>query len=550
VSIATRRATACLASVPPREDGGRSARTVHSRYAAEIRSKPPGRIVRAHPLRAGAPPVTRADEDNCDAASRAAPAEEGNIVATLQELLELVQDRGITRVDLKVTDLLGRWQHFAIPASRLDEDLFENGNGFDGSSLRGFQGIEESDMLLMPDIDSAYVDPVYEAPTLSLICSVVDPITREPYSRDPRNVARKAAEHLRSTGVADTAYFGPELEFFIFDDVRFQQSANTAFYYVDSAEASWNTGTDEGPNTGYKIPYKEGYSPTPPFDTHGEIRWAIVDALHSVGIETEVHHHEVGTGGQGEIAMRYGDLVTQSDRSQTYKYFVRNVARKFGKVATFMAKPIYGDNGTGMHTHQSLWEGDTPLFYDSSGYAGLSQLARYYVGGLLQHAPAVLAFAAPTTNSYRRLVPGFEAPINLVYSMRNRSAAIRISTYSQSPAARRIEFRPPDAMCNPYLAFSAMLMAGLDGIQNQIDPGDPVDRNIYDLPAEEALALPHVPGSLEEALDALEADSDFLLSGGVFTQDLLDNYLGFKRDEIDELRQRPTPFEYEMYFSG
>ena len=471
-------------------------------------------------------------------------------MATLQEVLALVEEKGVSRLDLKVTDLLGRWQHFALPIGRLDEDLIENGNGFDGSSLRGFQGIEESDMLLMPDLDSAFVDPVYDVPTLSITCDVVDPIGRERYSRDPRNVARKSVEYLQSTGIADTAYFGPELEFFIFDDVRFQQSSNTAFYYVDSAEATWNTGTDEGPNLGYKIPYKEGYSPTPPFDTHGEIRWAIVDALASVGIETEVHHHEVGTGGQGEIAMRFGDLVQQADRSQIYKYFVRNIARKFGKVATFMPKPLFGDNGTGMHVHQSLWKDGTPLFYDSSGYASLSQLARHYIGGLLKHAPAVLAFAAPTTNSYRRLVPGFEAPINLVYSVRNRSAAIRISTYSSSPAARRIEFRPPDAMANPYLAFPAMLMAGLDGIQNQIDPGDPVDRNIYDLPAEEAAALPHVPESLEDALDALEADSDFLLAGDVFTQDVLDHYIAFKRTEIDELRQRPTPYEYEMYFSG
>ncbi|MBM4416358.1 MAG: type I glutamate--ammonia ligase [Chloroflexi bacterium] len=478
-------------------------------------------------------------------------------MATLQEVTELATRGNARRVDLKVADLFGRWQHFTLPAHRLNADLMAQGNGFDGSSLRGFQQIHESDMLLMPDVDTAVMDPVYETPTLSMICDVADPLTRQRYTRDPRTVAKKAEEYLKSTGIADTAYFGPELEFFIFDDVRFQQGQNTAYYFVDSSEAAWNSGRDEtgmngrgSGNLSFKIPGKEGYAPVPPHDTQTEIRNEIVEALEAMNIEMELHHHEVATAGQGELAMRFGTLTQQADRAQWYKYLTRNIAKRHGKVATFMAKPIFGDNGTGMHTHQSLWKNGQPTFYDSNGYAGLSQTARYYIGGLLRHAHAVLAFAAPTTNSYKRLVPHYEAPVNLAYSMRNRSASIRIPTYSMSANAKRIEFRPADATCNPYLAFAAMLMAGLDGIQRQIDPGDPLDRNIYDLPAEELSKVPTVPGSLEQALDALERDHQFLLQGGVFTQDVIDKWLEWKRAEAQEVRLRPTPFEYELYFSG
>ncbi len=467
-----------------------------------------------------------------------------------QEVKALMDSRGVRRVELRVTDLFGRWQQFAIPAEFLTTDLLANGQGFDGSSLRGFQEIHESDMLLMPDIDSAVYDPMSssEVPTLAVICDVADPITRASYSRDPRNVGRKAEEYLRSTGIADTAYFGPEAEFFIFDDVRYEQGQGAAFYYLDSVEAHWNSGRDEKPNLAYKIPPKEGYSPVAPFDTLTDIRWEMHEAMHAVGMRTEVGHHEVATAGQGEVATRFDTLTRRGDYNQWYKHIVRNVARRHGKVATFMPKPIFGDNGTGMHTHMSLRKDGEPIFFDADGYGGLSTLARHYVGGLLKHAPAVLAFAAPTTNSYKRLVPGFEAPVNLVYSMRNRSAAIRIPTYDMSPGAKRIEFRPPDPACNAYLAFAAMLMAGLDGIQNQIEPGDPIDRNIYELSQDEASAIPKVPGSLTEAIAALEADQEFLLAGGVFTTDLLDLYIDWKRDEIGEHGQRPTPYEYEMYF--
>ena len=466
------------------------------------------------------------------------------------EVKELMDSRGVRRVELRVTDLFGRWQQFAIPAEFFTTDLLASGQGFDGSSLRGFQEIHESDMLLMPDIDSAVYDPMSssEVPTLAVICDVADPITRASYSRDPRNVGRKAEEYLRSTGIADTAYFGPEAEFFIFDDVRYEQGQGAAFYYLDSVEAHWNSGRDEKPNLAYKIPPKEGYSPVAPFDTLTDIRWEMHEAMHAVGMRTEVGHHEVATAGQGEVATRFDTLTRRGDYNQWYKHIVRNVARRHGKVATFMPKPIFGDNGTGMHTHMSLRKDGEPIFFDADGYGGLSTLARHYVGGLLKHAPAVLAFAAPTTNSYKRLVPGFEAPVNLVYSMRNRSAAIRIPTYDMSPGAKRIEFRPPDPACNAYLAFAAMLMAGLDGIQNQIEPGDPIDRNIYELSQDEASAIPKVPGSLTEAIAALEADHEFLLAGGVFTTDLLDLYVDWKRDEIGEHGQRPTPYEYEMYF--
>ena len=477
----------------------------------------------------------------------------------LQELQQLAADNGVTRVDLRVTDLPGRWQHFTLPPDALDDDLFENGNGFDGSSLRGFQEIHESDMLLVPDINTAVLDPIPEASTISLICNVIDAVTHEPYTRDPRTVAIKAEEYLASSGIADEAFFGPEPEFFLFDDVRYSQGQQSAFYYIDSEEAHWNSGKDysetfTGANTGYKIPGKEGYAPLPPFDKTAGVRSEIVAAMNAVGVDTFIDHHEVATAGQAEIGLGKATLVDQADRTQWYRYMVRNVAHQHGKVATFMPKPIFEDNGSGMHTHQSLRKAGEPLFYDANGYAGLSQLARWYIGGLLRHAAAVLAFAAPSTNSYKRLVPGYEAPVNLAYSMRNRSAAIRIPTYRigqpNEASDKRVEFRPPDPTANCYLAFSAMLMAGLDGIQNQIDPGDPLDRNIYELPPEEAAAVPTVPGSLGEALDALEADHDFLMQGGVFTQDVLDMWLAIKRDEVAGYSLRPTPYEFELYFNN
>ena len=472
----------------------------------------------------------------------------------LAELRELVDRERVTRIDLRVTDLPGRWNHFTLPPRALGDDLFENGSGFDGSSLRGFQQIHESDMLLVPDIETARIDPVPQQKTIALICDVMDTVTRDMYSRDPRRIAIKAEEHMKSTGIADEAFFGPELEFFIFDDVRYQQGQQSAFYYIDSVEAHWNVGQEGQPaNLGYKIPSKQGYAPLPPYDETADLRAEIVANMNAAGLETFVDHHEVATAGQGEIGLSKATLVEQADATLWYKYLVRNIARRYGKVATFMPKPIFGDNASGMHTHQSLWKNGDPLFYDPNGYAGLSQLARWYIGGLLRHAPTVLAFAAPTTNSYKRLVPGFEAPVNLVYSMRNRSAAIRISTYrmglpDEGPD-KRIEFRPPDPSANCYLAFAAMLMAGLDGIQNEIDPGDPVDRNIYDLATEDARALPHVPATLGDALDALEEDHDFLLAGGVFSEDVIEEWLTHKRAEVAEQAQRPTPYEFEMYFN-
>ena len=469
---------------------------------------------------------------------------------TLQDVLQLIETRGLRRVDLKVSDLFGRWHSFAIPPDTLDDALLQNGLGVDGSSLRGFQPIHASDMLLIPDLDTAAVDPVPSTPTLSLLCDVVDPLTRDRLPRDPRYVAGKAEEFLRASGVADEARFGPELEFFIFDDVRYQQDGNTAFYFVDSAEGHWNAGHDEGPNQGYKLSQQSGYAATPPADQTSDVRWFIAEQLRSVGIEVEFDHHEVASGGQGEIGIRHAPLLAMADRVQWYKYLVRNAARVHGRVATFMPKPIHGDNGSGMHTHQSLWRRETALFYDSNGYGGLSQLARGYMGGLLHHAPALLALASPTTNSYRRLVPGYEAPVYLAYSMRNRSAAIRVPIYSPAPATKRIEFRPPDGTANPYLAFAAMLMAGLDGIQRQLDPGDPLDRDLFELDPEEAAQLRSVPSSLEAALDALETDQEFLLQGDVFTIDVLEHWVAAKREEVAESRTRPTPFEYLQYFDA
>ena len=468
---------------------------------------------------------------------------------TPAEVVEYAQSEGVEIVDIRFMDLPGLMQHFSVPVSELTEDVFEEGFGFDGSSIRGFQEIQESDMILLPDSNTAVIDPFRQHRTLNINCWVHDPITGESYSRDPRYIARKAEEHLRSTGIADTCYVGPEAEFFIFDDVRFAQTQNSGFYQVDSIEASWNTGRDEQPNLGYKPRYKEGYFPVPPMDQYQDLRSEMTLVLQGLGIPVEVQHHEVGTAGQAEIDIRFDSLLRQADNLMLFKYVIKNVAWAHGKTATFMPKPIFQDNGSGMHVHQSLWKGGEPLFYDEAGYAGLSDLARWYIGGLLAHAPAVLAWTNPTTNSYKRLVPGYEAPVNLVYSQRNRSASVRIPLYSQSPKAKRLEFRCPDPSCNPYLAFSAMLMAGLDGIQNRIEPPTPMDKDLYDLPPEELAKVPQVPGSLEDALDALEADQNFLKINNVFTQDLIDTWISYKREnEVDALRLRPHPYEFYLYY--
>ena len=468
---------------------------------------------------------------------------------TPAEVVRLAQDEGIEIVDFRFCDLPGLMQHFSVPVGELTEEAFEEGYGFDGSSIRGFQEIQESDMILLPDPNTAVVDPFRQHPTLNVNCFVQDPVTGESYSRDPRYVAKKAEDYLTSTGIADTAYFGPEAEFFIFNDVRFMQDQRSAFYQIDSVEGIWNSAKDEQPNLGFKPRYKEGYFPVPPMDHFQDLRSEMVLTMQKLGIPIEVQHHEVGTAGQAEIDMRFDTLLTMADRLMLYKYVVKSVARANGLSATFMPKPLFQDNGSGMHTHQSLWRGGEPLFYAETGYAGLSDVGRWYIGGLLAHAPAILAFAAPTTNSYKRLVPGYEAPVNLVYSQRNRSAACRIPLYSKSPKAKRVEFRCPDPSCNPYLAFSAMLMAGLDGVQNRIEPPDPVDKDLYDLPPEELAKVPQVPGSLEEALSALEADQEFLKAGGVFTDDLVETWLGYKRlKEIDEVRLRPHPWEFMLYY--
>ena len=465
------------------------------------------------------------------------------------EVLSLARDEGVEIVDFRFCDLPGLMQHFSVPVAQLTEDAFEEGYGFDGSSIRGFQQIQESDMILVPDPNTAVLDPFRQHATLNLNCFVRDPITGEPYSRDPRYVAQKAEAHLVSTGVADTAYFGPEAEFFIFDDVRFAQDQRSAFYSVDSIEGSWNTGRDEQPNLGFKPRYKQGYFPVPPMDHFQDLRSEMTLELMRLGIDVEVQHHEVGTAGQAEIDVRFDTLLSMADSLMLFKYVVKSVARKAGHTATFMPKPIFQDNGSGMHTHQSLWRNGEPLFYDETGYAGLSDMARWYIGGLLEHAPAVLAFAAPTTNSYKRLVPGYEAPVNLVYSQRNRSASVRIPLYSQSPSAKRLEFRCPDPSCNPYLAFSAMLMAGLDGIARRLEPPPPMDKDLYDLPPEELADVPQVPSSLDEALDALEADCGFLKAGGVFTDDLIEAHIAYKRvEEIDAVRLRPHPWEFMLYY--
>jgi glutamine synthetase len=470
-----------------------------------------------------------------------------------KDVLKFAKDQGVQIVDLRFIDLPGVWQHFSISSGELSEDLFTEGIGFDGSSIRGFQTINESDMLLFPDPSTATIDPFTDHKTLVLICDVKDPVTGANYTRDPRYVAKKAEEYVKKTGIADTVYIGPELEFFILDDVRFDQGYNYGFYYLDSDAAFWNSGregTPERPNLGHRPRYKQGYFPVPPDDHTQDIRSAMLLALESVGVKIEVHHHEVATGGQTEIDMRFDTLTRMADKVLWYKYCTKNTARKYGKTVTFMPKPVFQDNGSGMHTHQSLWKGEKNIFYEKGGYADLSEICLYYIGGILKHAPALCALIAPTTNSYRRLVPGYEAPINLAYSQRNRSAAVRIPMYSKSEKAKRIEFRTPDPTCNPYLSFAACVMAGLDGIANKIHPGKPFDKDLYELPPEEAAEIKQLPGSLDEVLDALEADHGFLLKGDVFTPDLIETWIDYKRkNEVDAIRLRPHPWEFALYFN-
>ena len=466
------------------------------------------------------------------------------------EVLEFAAERGVEMVDLKFVDLPGTWQHMTLPVGALDAGDFESGLGFDGSSIRGFQEIHESDMLLLPDSSSAFIDPYYTRSTLSLICSVADPVLGEPYARDPRFVAHKAEQHLVATGIADVAYFGPEAEFFVFDHIAYEQVGHRAFYEVDSGEGFWNTGGPTGgtPNLGYKLRQKEGYFPVPPADSLANLRSEMVATMESLGVRCEFHHHEVSSGGQGEIDMRFQPLLRMADQMMIYKYVVKNAAFAAGKTATFMPKPIFEENGSGMHVHQSLWKDGDPLMYGHGGYAHLSDLAKHYIGGLLTHAPALLAFCAPTTNSYRRLVPGYEAPVNLVYSARNRSACVRVPMYHEAPKTKRIEFRSPDPTANPYLAFSALMMAGLDGIKRELDPGEPLDADIYELPVETLAKIATVPSSLEASLDALEADSAFLCEGDVFTPGLLEAYIRYKREEeVDAIRMRPHPWEFALY---
>ena len=469
---------------------------------------------------------------------------------TPKEVIEFAKKNKAQLVDLKFSDMLGIWQHFTIPMSELSEENLEEGYGFDGSSIRGWQPIQASDMMVVPDSNTAVMEPFTAHPTVSLICNIVDPITREDYSRDPRNIARKAEAYLKSTGIGDVAYFGPEPEFFILDDVRFDQNEHEGYYYVDSVEGRWNTGREENPNLGYKPRYKEGYFPVPPNDSLQDIRSEMILTLEQVGLVVEKHHHEVATAGQAEIDLRFLPLVQMADALMWLKYVLKNVARRHGKTVTFMPKPIFLDNGSGMHVHQSIWKGGKPLFA-GDGYGGTSELCMHYIGGILRHAPALCAIVAPTTNSYRRLVPGFEAPVNLAYSSRNRSAGVRIPMYVPSPKAKRIEVRFPDPSCTGYLAFAAMLMAGLDGIERRIDPGEPLDKDIYALTPAELAEVPSVPGSLEAALAALEKDCEFLLKGDVFTEDMVETWLEYKRErEVDAIRLRPHPYEFALYYDS
>ncbi|WP_174591129.1 type I glutamate--ammonia ligase [Methanocella conradii] len=475
----------------------------------------------------------------------------------MKKIEDIISKNRIKYVDYKFIDVPGTWQHKTHPIAELNEDVFKYGTGFDGSSIRGFQGIEESDMLLIPDADSAFVDPFIREPTLSLICDVYDPDGLKPYSRDPRYIARKAEKYMASTGIADAAYFGPELEFFIFDDVQFDVLTpyKGMGYSINSNEAIWNSNHNSTPNLGHRPRFKEGYFPVPPTDTQTDIRNEMAETMMRMGMKIELHHHEVATAGQAEIGIRFNTLTRMADQTMMYKYAVKNVALRNGKTATFMPKPLFGDNGSGMHTHQSLWKGGEPLFFDRDGYAMLSRTALYYIGGLLTHAHSLLAFCSPSTNSYKRLVPGYEAPVNLVFSSRNRSAAVRIPMYSDNPKSKRIEFRPPDGTCNPYLAFAAMLMAGLDGIQNKIDPTEagfgPINKNIYHLPEEEKKKIKSVPGSLDEALAALEKDHDYLTKGGVFSEEFINAWIEYKRTtEIDPVRIRTHPYELYLYYDA
>ncbi|HRP99060.1 MAG TPA: type I glutamate--ammonia ligase [Terrimesophilobacter sp.] len=466
------------------------------------------------------------------------------------EVLKFITETSVEFLDIRFTDLPGVQQHFTIPARTVDKEFFSVGQLFDGSSIRGFQGIHESDMQLIPDVSTAYIDPFRRARTLVMVFDIYNPRSGEIYGRDPRQVAKKAEKYLASTGIADTAFFAPEAEFYIFDDVRYESTPNSSFVFLDSSEAAWNSGrVEEGGNLANKTPFKGGYFPVSPLDQHADLRDDIVLKLEEVGLEVERAHHEVGNAGQGEINYRFDTMVKSADDILKFKYVVKNTALEWGKTATFMPKPLYGDNGSGMHVHQSLWNDGKPLFYDETGYGGLSDVARWYIGGLLAHAPALLAFTNPTVNSFRRLVKGFEAPINLVYSAGNRSAAIRIPITGSNPKAKRIEFRAPDASGNPYLAFAAQLMAGLDGIKNKTEPLAPIDKDLYELPPEEAKDIPQLPTSLGDALAALEADHDFLLAGGVFTQDLIDTWVTLKREkELLPMAQRPHPYEYELYY--
>src|SRR5579863_7634622 len=464
-----------------------------------------------------------------------------------QEVLEFAKSKEVRQVDLRFTDLPGLQQHVSYPISQLIQDSFEEGFGIDGSSIRGWAAINESDMLLIPDASTAFTDPFYEIPTLVMTCDVIDPITRQSYIRDPRWIARKAEMYLKNSGIGDTAYFGAEAEFFIFDNVSFDQNQHSGFYFVDAEEGRWNSGRREN-NLGYRPRYKEGYFPVPPTDHYQDLRAEMVETMIKCGLHIECHHHEVATGGQCEIDQRFDTLVRSADNMMIYKYVIRNVGYQYGKSVTFMPKPLFGDNGSGMHTHQSLWKGGNALFAGDM-YAGLSQMALWYIGGLLKHARALSAIIAPTTNSYKRLVPGYEAPVNLAYSRRNRSAAVRIPMYSASPKAKRLEFRPPDPSSNPYLAFAAMMMAGLDGIENKIDPGEPLDKDIYDLEPEELKKVPSLPGSLEESLRALEKDHDFLLKGDVFSEELVETWIDYKmQNEVQAVGTRPHPYEFALYY--
>lgn len=466
----------------------------------------------------------------------------------IKNVFNLIKKNDVRMIDFRFTDLPGQWQHFSVPVQAFDEKSFEEGIGFDGSSIRGWQSIHESDMLIFPDPETAVIDPFIKTKSLSIICDIIDPITKENYSRDPRYIARKAVDYLRSSKIAENAYFGPEAEFFILDHVAYNTNEYSSWYKIDSREGFWNTGSEQEANLGHKIRIKEGYFPVPPADSTNDVRNSMVEYLLMAGIEVETQHHEVATGGQAEIDIKFNHLIKCADNLQMFKYIVKNTARLYGKTATFMPKPIFGDNGSGMHVHQSLWSDSKPLFAGKE-YAGVSQMALYYIGGLLKHAPALLAFTNPTTNSYKRLVPGYEAPVNLAFSKRNRSAAVRIPMYSENPKAKRLEFRCPDGTANPYIAFAAMLMAGLDGIKNKINPGKPLEEDIYHMSEKELSKVPQAPASLDIALNALKEDNAFLKKGGVFTDDLIDTWIEYKVEkEIKPMQLRPHPYEFHLYY--